>query len=203
MKRFLSGLLIAAALSYPACAEPRVPRAGDDYQIFKVDLDKDASPEKVGLHCTESGEDGWTSRLTVWKGNAVVWQSPSARSGLWAFGGHDWGVCGLEYVQDIDGDGKIEALLPEPVSDVSPVPYRIFRWDGREFRHVRTATLLRVSDTRFAWSDLDRGESWVGAFESPDVGRVWTYSSDGKCRVQKALLRPIKGGFQVVKWLPE
>lgn len=200
--RYLAWLLVLLMLA-PVYAQDPIPKAGDDYQVFTVDLDGDGKPEKVGLHCQKVTDSGWSSRLTVWRNGQVIWQSMPAKIGVWAFGGWDWGISGLELVADLDGDGKVEALVPEPVSDVSPVAFRLFRWDGKGFRHVQTKTLILQSAAkgqgpdRFVWSDAKEAPSWIGGFESGNVAKIW--SDKGETR--RAVVRSSKDGFKIVQWL--
>jgi hypothetical protein len=178
------------------------PKKGQTYQVTRVDLNRDGSPEKVGLSCVEVKESGWYSRLTVWNGQGQkVWQSMPAKVGVWAFGGWDWGISDLQWVGDIDGDGAVEAVSPDPVSDVSPVRFRVYRWSGKAFHHVRTAALLPTPDGEYRWSDRTDGTSWIGSFKKGGVGVVWTTSSSGEPRLRDARLQGRSTGFRVLKWL--
>lgn len=193
-------LILWLALLGPVPAQEQPPRVGDHYQIHQVDLNGDGKPEKVGLNCVEITDNGWYSRLVVWRDGRAVWQSMPAKVGVWAFGGWDWGISDLQWVADVDGDGAVEAIVPEPVSDVSPVSFRVFRWDGQGFRHLKTATLLRVGPNDFAWSGQNRGDCWIGQFKPKGLGVIWTYR-DGRANLQEAVLRGNSRGFRVVKWL--
>ena len=159
-------LVLALALAGTNAFSQETPKKGQNYSVSRVDLDGNGDFEKVGLHCVEVTDKGWYSRLTVWSSDGrQLWQSLPAKVGLWAFGGWDWGISDLQWVGDIDGDGAVEALASEPVSDVSPVPFRIFRWNGRAFQHLRTAALLSKGTDRFEWSQKSSGTTWIGAFK--------------------------------------
>ena len=178
------------------------PKPGQTYQVNQVDLNGDGKLEKVGLQCVEVRESGWYSRLTVWNGQGRrIWQSRPAKEGLWAFGGWDWGMSDLQWVGDIDGDGTIEAVVPDPVSDVSPVRFRVFRWRDQAFHHVRTAALFPTSKDEFGWSDKAQGKTWVGAFKKGPVGVVWTTTPEGEVSLKEARLEGTPRGFRVLQWL--
>ncbi len=190
-----------ACLTLPAFAQQN-PRAGQDYCLSQVDLNGDGKLEKVGLHCVEVKDSGWYSRLTVWNAQGQrVWQSMPAKVGVWAFGGWDWGISDLQWVGDIDGDGAIEAVAPDPVSDVSPVSFRVFRWNGKAFQHVRTSALLSRSQEEFGWSNQTQGKRWIGAFKKGAVGVIWTTTPSGEVSLKEARLQGSPQGFRVLQWL--
>ena len=196
-------LLIGLLLAWPACAQDP-PKAGQSYQVTRIDLNGDGKLEKVGLSCVEVKESGWYSRLTVWNpAGQKIWQSMPAKVGVWAFGGWDWGISDLQWVGDIDGDGSIEAISPDPVSDVSPVSFRVYRWSGKAFHHLRTAALVPLSPTEFGWSPKAEGKSWIGAFKKDSVGVVWTTKDDGEVSLKEARLQGTPKGFKVTRWLKE
>lgn len=191
------------ALTCQGWAQERPPRKGETYQVQRVDLNGDGRPEKVGLKCVEVSESGWYSRLTVWNSaGAVQWQSMPAKVGVWAFGGWDWGISDLQLVADIDGDGMVEALVPDPVSDVSPVTFRLFRWSGKAFQHVRSGSLLGVGQDEFQWSTGSEGKRWIGKFQPGPQAVVWSSSEDGQVKLRTGAVRGSARGFQVVRWLP-
>lgn len=186
-------------LSLPGLAQ--TPHKGEAYQVTSIDLDGDGRPEKVGLRCTDTKESGWSSRLTVWDAQGKIrWQSMPSRVGVWAFGGWDWGISDLQLVADIDGDGQIEALSPAPASDVRPVTFRIYRWTGRSFEHVRNGTLLARSEEEFSWGNSDQGNRWIGAFRKGLTATIWSNSADGQSLTREALVEPTATGFRVKKW---
>jgi hypothetical protein len=195
-------LLIGLALLTTSAFSQEPPKKGQNYSLTRIDLNGDGSLEKVGLHCTEVTDQGWYSRLTVWSGDGrQLWQSLPAKVGVWAFGGWDWGISDLQWVGDIDGDGAVEALAAEPVSDVSPVPFRIFRWSGRAFHHLKTASLLQAGPDRFVWSNERVGTTWIGAFKQGGLGVVWSMTGSGEVKLREARLQGEPQGFRVVKWL--
>jgi len=195
-------LLLFLALATSGAFSQEPPKKGQNYSLSRVDLDGDGAFEKVGLHCVEVTDKGWYSRLTVWGSDGRQrWQSLPAKVGVWAFGGWDWGISDLQWVGDIEGDGAVEALAAEPVSDVSPVPFRLFRWNGRAFQHVRTAALLPAGPDRFQWSQKSSGTTWIGAFKKGGVGVVWSMNRSGEVQLKEAQLQGTPDGFRVIKWL--
>jgi len=196
---FFWGLTLASQ----GWAQERPPRKGDTYQVQRVDLNGDGRPEKVGLKCVEVNDSGWYSRLTVWNSaGAVQWQSMPSKVGVWAFGGWDWGISDLQLVADINGDGKVEALVPEPVSDVSPVTFRVFRWSGKAFQHVKNGSLIAVGQNEFQWSSEASGKCWIGKFKAGPLAVVWRTSDDGQVRLQTGAVQGNAQGFKVLRWLP-
>lgn len=195
-------LLWLALFGLLSAAGAQAPRKGESYQVTSIDLDGDSLREKVGLRCVEVTQRGWHSRLTVWNARGqVVWQSMPARVGVWAFGGWDWGVTDLQWVGDIDGDGSIEAVSNEPISDVSPVSFRVYRWSGKAFHHVRTAALLPAGANEFVWQSKARGGTWIGSFKKGPVAVVWVTSPAGEMRLKQARVQGGASGFRVVEWL--
>lgn len=200
MKKLLSLLLVLHSLSPLGAQQP--PRRGQSYQVTRVDLNGDGKPEKVGLVCTEVKESGWYSRLSVWdSGGRRIWQSMPAKVGVWSFGCWDWGMSDLPWVGDLDGDSRIEALSPEPVSDVSPVSFRVYRWSGKAFHHLRTASLIAENERQFNWSSKAEGASWLGNFRPGGIGVIWITTTDGGARVREGRVQPQGQGFRVVEWL--
>ena len=200
MRNMIAVLGLALLATGAFAQEP--PKKGQNYSLTRLDLDGDGQPEKIGLHCVEVSDKGWYSRLTVWSGDGrQLWQSLPAKVGVWAFGGWDWGISDLQWVADIDGDGSVEALAAEPVSDVSPVPFRVFRWNGRAFNHLKTASLLQAGPDRFVWSQKSSGTSWIGAFKNGGVGVVWRLDRSGQVQLKQAQLRGDSQGFRVLEWL--
>lgn len=198
--RFLLALLVTL-LMLPAVAE-EVPRKGTNYQVTRIDLNADGKLEKVGLSCFEVKESGWYSRLTVWNSQGQkIWQSTPAKVGVWAFGGWDWGISELQWVGDIDGDGAVEAISPAPISDVSPVQFRVYRWSGKAFHHLRTASLLPTSSREFGWSQKSQSSTWIGAFKKGKIGVIWTSGPGGEVQLKEARLAPSSQGFRVLEWL--
>ena len=199
--RYLAAILLTTLSVLPVWGQ-EPPQKGQNYQVTSVDLNKDGKPEKVGLSCVEVKETGWYSRLTVWNNQGQkLWQSMPAKIGVWSFGGWDWGISDLQWVADIDGDGAVEAVSPDPVSDVSPVRFRVYRWNGKSFNYVRTGSLLPTSNNQFEWSDKAQGTSWIGAFKPNSVGVIWTTDNKGEVHLREARLQGTAKGFRVLKWI--
>lgn len=194
-------VLLLNLMMLPAVAQ-EAPKKGQNYQVTRIDLNADSKPEKVGLSCFEVQQSGWYSRLTVWNSQGQkIWQSMPAKVGVWAFGGWDWGISDLQWVGDIDGDGAVEAISPSPVSDVSPDQFRVYRWSGKAFHHVRTATLLPSSPGEFGWFQKSESSTWIGAFKKGKIGVIWTTGQGGEVELKEARLAPSTQGFRVLEWL--
>lgn len=199
----LGWVFLGIALAVQAWAQDRPPRKGETYQVQRIDLNGDGQPEKVGLKCVEVSDSGWYSRLTVWNSaGRVLWQSMPAKVGVWAFGGWDWGISDLQLVADVDGDGTVEALVPDPVSDVSPTTFRLFRWTGKAFQHIKSGSLIAVAQDEFQWSAKAQGSRWIGKFKPGPVATVWSVGQDGQVKLQTGTVQGSARGFKVLRWLP-
>ena len=186
---------------FPGLPAQDPPKRGQSYQVTAVDVDRDGRKEKVGLVCSEVSDSGWFSRLTVWDSSGRrLWQSMPAKVGVWSFGCWDWGQSDLPWVGDLDGDGTIEALSPEPVSDVSPVSFRVYRWKGKSFQYERTGTLMGVGERDFQWSKEARGDRWIGNFRPGGIAVIWSMKSSGEGQVREGRVEPTARGFRVTGW---
>ncbi|MFN8610670.1 MAG: hypothetical protein U0931_24225 [Vulcanimicrobiota bacterium] len=193
-------ILVVLGLSALAPAQEPTFKPGQSYQKTRVDLDHDGKPESVGLRCESSQQGNWYSRLTVWdRQGRIVWQSMPSKRGVWAFGGWDWGISDLQLVADIDGDGQVEALSPEPQSDVRPVTYRIYRWGGQSFTYVRSAQLGSDAPGHFAWGKAEANRPWIGKLQPGPVGTIWVPSPAGEITTRTARLHFDSRGFQELK----
>lgn len=182
-------------------AQDMTPKVGQSYQTTKVDLNHDGQLETVGLTCVKRSDEGWFSLLSVWDSSKrLIWQSQAAKEEPWSFGGWDWGVSDLHLVDDIDGDGHIEVVSPQPVSDVSPVHFRIYRWNGKAFTYVRTAALISDgSDKYFSWGQALPERAWVGKLRSGPTGEIWSLSNETGVQTRTVKLQADRHGFKVVK----
>ncbi|MBS2038938.1 VCBS repeat-containing protein [bacterium] len=190
--------MMVLGLTISVWAQSETPKPGQSYQTTRIDLDGDGKAETVGLRCESLKGGNWYSRLSVWDGQGrLLWQSMPSKQGVWAFGGWDWGISDLQLVADIDRDGRVEAVSPEPVSDVRPVTYRIYRWSGRAFTYVRSAELGSDSAEHFSWGKANINRPWIGKLHAGPSGTLWEPSSGGEIRTREVKLKADSRGFQV------
>lgn len=207
----LLGLMITTAV----LAQP-LPKAGQAYESKSIDLTGDGKAEKVVLiaHNINSDAESFAGQLRVLSSQGkVLWQGPKlTRSGVpFSFGSWPYGVSGLAWLGDIDGDKKIELLSPNPVSDVRPFTFQRYRWDGKAFRNLGQKMLLESAPNsgRFLWKDP---VEWDGV--SPltwamtptgDPSRclveVMSYAADGQYRTGQATMKGDGLGLTVTGWV--
>ena len=88
---------------------------------------------------------------------------------------------------DIDNDGQMELLAPEPQSDVSVTFFRRLRWKNEAFRALASSALLWKDETKpvLTWQDEEASYgTWVSKFGS--------VTEDGQ--VQAAITRYLENG---------
>ena len=157
-------------LSGAALAAPRT------HQKFSVDLNGDGRPETVVLHTynVEGVEKGQLKVLSP-RGK-VIWAAPRVKTpyedGPWSFlGEFDRGdIC---FVDDYDGDGRVDLVATGQKSDVRPTLYKIYHWDGRRFVFEREAMLVAAPQkpATFPWTKYDpAASSWIDTLERASRG---------------------------------
>jgi len=179
------------------------------------DVDGDGNDEILVWQKVATKEVGDFYRLSIYRPDGtLLWHSPPSESidDPYAFGSWDFGESLPEVLIDIDGDGQAELLAPAPASDVSPVFYRIFGYNGRALVARRPGVLLRSrrNPQRFIWVNpvpKDRPvQTWVSRLEpggSPMEAIAQVVRSDGGESIQmgKVRLRFDRYGAQIVGWI--
>ena len=186
-------LLVAfALLTNVALAQP-LPKVGEVYQSVKYDLNQDGKTETIGLAAYNINADAqmfWGRLQVTDSAGKIIWQGPQVTKNEqpFSFGEFPYGVSGLEWVGDIDGDGKAELISPAPVSDVRPPTYRRYRWTGKIFEALSSKMLLEspAGSGKFLWRDpfeWDGGPlTWVSSMSgapSKKIVEVTSYRADG------------------------
>jgi len=210
MKKVVMFLVILSLLVAAAMAGEKAPAVGDIYRSFKVDLDNNGYLENIDVRIYAIKDEGWYARILVYDRHMnLTWSSPdtSRTVNQMLFGSWDWGTSIPEVIGDLDGDSKVEMLVPAPVSDVRPVPFRLYRWNGKAFQYLsqRALVALHSDETRFNWTATPNYEGrWIGSFEKINsdgtcLVKIWEYRSGAEqCKVGKALVRADKKGFRVI-----
>lgn len=215
MKKSFLGLALGLALAVAALAQG-LPGSGQVYESKSIDLTGDGKPEKVVLvaYNIDDEAQSFSGQLKVIGSQGeLLWQAPkqTSPSRPFAFGAWPYGVSGLQWLGDIDGDRKIELLSTEPVSDVRPFTFQRYRWEGKAFRSLGRKMLLesKPGSGRYVWRDPVEwdGEtplSWAMTL-SGDPARceaeVMSYGANGEIRSGKALMKGDGLGLSVVSWL--
>ncbi|NLI76441.1 MAG: YARHG domain-containing protein [Candidatus Riflebacteria bacterium] len=201
--RFLAGNAAQAGAAQAGAAQAGAAQAGppaaagaDPLAAFeanghrvreRLDLDGDGTPEEISLRPAGHDPAGDATRFHL----VVEKVTGTSRQCLWEdtanefpFVIADFGVEDLAAVGDLDGDGRIEIVSTEPASDVSPVRFRLLRWDGKRFVLVRRAFLVAPGTDAegFRWQDAEppaeAPHAWLYSIKSPEPGRplsAWSY----------------------------
>jgi len=178
------------------------------------DIDGDGVEDVLVWRKSVSKEIGDFYQLSIYrKDGRLLWQSPVSMNSddPYAFGSWDFGESLPEVLADIDGDGQAELLAPAPTSDVSPVYYRIFGWNGHRLIPRRPAVLMcsRRERDRFVWVNPYPGDGtegcWVSSLHPVDssreaVAELTSLSPQG-AKMGKARVRFDPYGAQIVQWI--
>ena len=212
-KTLFSTFLMALCLTPTAWPQSEFPKNGQTYQTFQADVNGDGKPDKVGLVAYRVSSEEYWGQLTVWDSSGkVLWKAPQAKNAdeALAFGAWNYGVSSIELVGDIDGDGKVELLAPQPQSDVRPPTFRIFRWTGSAFAPVARKQLLETprGSGHFVWSQPSQwngsAATWVGHLEHQGgamVAQIYVVNSGSDVKLGKARMTADKQGLRVSSWV--
>lgn len=141
----------------------------------------------------------------------ILWRGPrEARDdNPYVFSSLHYGESFPELLFDVDGDGYVELLAPEPQSDVSATSYRKLRWMGEHFESLPSEVLMmpNLGSDLFHWVSRKHTEGiWVSKFKR--VGKNGLVEADVTYLVSGspyksgvALLRFTPGAVLVHKWL--
>ncbi len=112
--------------------------------FLSADLNRDGKTER--LFWIKAGEDemGTYYLLEVQDDSGkVLWRSKASKEPNDPFyvAETDFGVSLPELLEDIDGDGASELIIPEPQSDISPTRYHRLKWRNGRFEAMPPAYL--------------------------------------------------------------
>ncbi len=180
-------------------------------RAFRVDLDGDGKPEIIRLVLTGKADEGEFFHLKVLGPDMKpLWTGPKEMDSgnKLVFGNWDFGSSLPEVVGDYDGDGAVELLAPAPVSDVSPVGWRLLRWKDGGFVPVRMEPLKEYPENsgNFPWSVTEEmSGTWISHFLSigPDgcVARLTNFDGTAGVKAGVALMEATPKGFRLKRWI--
>jgi len=140
------------------------------------DIDNDGKEESLEFHSIGSNASGTFYQLIVRDDNGrVLWRAPQSRNtnARYAFFEAHFGISMPQLLVDIDDDGYMELIAPEPQSDVSPTYYRKLRWERRRFTILPSLALMMQDENRFRWQKTrDYQGTWVSKFLGSRKGLV-------------------------------
>jgi len=175
------------------------------------DLDHDGKIESVVWRKTASTDSGdYYQLLLIDDDGSLVWKGPGSTDDEdpLVFYFLDFGESLPQVLTDFDLDGSLELLAPVAQSDVSPTYYRKLRWrDGYFEPLLQNALMLSPSDSnRFVWKTTPASYgTWISRLapygNSLVKASVTEYNKDESIRMGVALIRFVRGGAAVSRWL--
>lgn len=179
---------------------------------LRGDLDGDGHEERVRWEPIDSADgDTYFSLVVVDHEEHVLWTGPMEKSleNSYVYFKSHFGSSLPQLLMDIDNDGQMELLAPEPQSDVSVTFFRRLRWKNEAFRALASSALLWKDETKpvLTWQDEEASYgTWVSKFGSvTEDGQVQAaitrYLENGEWRGGIALLRFSPTGATIEKWI--
>lgn len=206
MSLFCAGVLTV-------CNTSKAEEVATEPAQLVVDLNGDGRPETITRRRLGSDNEIGTFYQIVVRDSTdtVLWKSPEILdvSHPLAFGEWHFGISMPQFAADIDGDGKVELLVPAPQSDVSPTIFRVLQWTGNAFepKHSRALTGKGQKGALFNWSESPSPsdywvQRWLGL--SPEGGWLVELASlpdDGEVRTATGVLTAKDQGFELLRWI--
>ena len=204
MKRCLLALGLALLSVAPS------PARADLAFKAQVDLNRDGVLETVTLKPFTQEGIRLDQLVVLDRKGRVLWAGPrhsavpQGPSEPMVFGG-EFDLGEVDLVGDVDGDGKVEVLGTYQQSDVRPPRFRLLRWTGDRFVHVRSGCLVPANQRpgTFVWKEHDyEASSWVQHFQAVQPGgtvQVKVQDLSGQAGEQVLTVRATAEGFQVVR----
>ncbi len=179
---------------------------------FEYDLEGNGRKETILVVPFKKAEEGEFCYLVVLDENGnIVWSGPrkADAENPMVFGEWDYGISMPEVIGDIDADGMIELIAPDPQSDVSPTAFRVLRWIDGAFRHARTSVLMErpPASGNFVWGDAESYQGvWISGFKSirPDGDlevEITRYYDGYDTKIKNAIVSRAVGGFVLKRWI--
>lgn len=155
----------------------------------------------VQAKVTRLEEDEYWVCVELQSGGQTLWSSPPVddNHNLLAFGAWFDGIGLPEWFSDVDGDGQPELLAPFLKADLSPTIFRVFRWDGNQFKHARNASLVWDGGELVRWAPpggLEIGVGWLDYFDK-GIGHLTMFDGNQVSTAQAQIRAAVKGGFKI------
>ena len=205
MKRFTTSFC-AFFLASTITVAAQTVGLGQTVQTMKANLDGN---KQVSLVCYRNEDNGYFAQLVVKDDqDREVWHSPQVEAGKpspWSFGKWDRGTSSIQFIGDIDQDGRSELLSPAPRADAGPIPFRVYRWEGQSFTFVRQACLVETAEGVFSWTgDVHDAKTWVNEFNGIDLDWVKVKISrrdSDKVWNGRVVLQPQGDHYKLLRWI--
>jgi len=190
-----------------------VSLAGDSRaRYLTADIDHDGKAESVQWKKFATTDMGSYYQIQVIDDNgALLWRGPKeARdNNPYVFSSLDYGESLPQLLFDIDRDGYVELLAPEPQSDVSATSYRKLRWMGRTFESLPSQVLMmgNLGSDHFSWVSREHTYGiWASKFKgvnNSDLVKadITYYDKNGVWKGGVALLKFTSDGAVVDRWI--
>lgn len=146
-------------------------------QKIAVDLNGDGKKEWVVLKPYPVGETTRGQLLVLDSSGKILWTGPRIKDAFsnspWAFlGEFDLGeIC---WVDDYDGDGRVDLCATYQKSDVRPTHFRLFHWNGKGFVFDKSGMLVPAPQkpATFEWRTYSpEVTTWVESLVCTGPGR--------------------------------
>ncbi len=176
---------------------------------LSADLNNDGKNEFVRWNSFGSNDQGEYYQLVVIDHNgSILYEGPKEKnsSNPYVFASLHYGISLPELLFDIDKDGHIELLAPEPQSDVSPTYYRRLKWQNNTFKKLSSRPLM-MEGNKFVWKDGEQiYGTWISRFHGATKegfikADVTQYKSDGTWKSGTVLLNFITDGAMIRQWV--
>ena len=173
-------------------------------QKIAVDLNGDGKNEFVVLRPYNVGEVSRGQLLVLDSSGKIIWTGPKIKDASsnspWIFLG-EFDLGGISWVDDYDGDGKVDLCATYQKSDVRPTHFRLFHWNGKGFVYDKSAMLVPVPQKpgTFEWKAYaPEAASWVESLICTSPGRYRAEISAAPDQTESIKLRYQTGeGFVV------
>jgi len=176
--------------------------------ILYGDIDHDGRDESMELISSGQTDMGSFYQLIVKDDNGrVLWRARKSlnTNNRYSFFEAHHGISMPEILVDIDQDGYMELIAPEPQSDVSPTYYRKLKWIAKRFRIMPSQALMMERGNVLRWKNSKDYEGvWVSSFVGMQRGLIKvniTSYIKGEYKSGVALLEPTRNGARVVEWI--
>jgi len=180
---------------------------------LRGDIDGDGLSETIAWKRFATTDLGDFYQLYVFDDDGgLLWKGPAQADSKnrYIFGDWDFGESLPEALLDLDGDRQAELLAPSPQSDISPVFYRIFGWNGKRFVERRPGVLMQSKDdpSRFVWVNPYPKEGDRGVWISRIIPQNSIYNAkvevieakSGSYRMGRAIVRFVPWGAHIIEW---